>query len=110
MIGLKVVYRYLKRFLLFWRDFLIGDDWWGAGIVLVGLALTYLAARYHLTAFWIPLVFVIASLAQNLWRTRRRALRAARRATGGVARQSDREAEAGGRGGGSGGPPPAGRP
>jgi hypothetical protein len=77
MIVLRAIYHYLGRFLLFWRDFLIGDDWWGAGIVLLGLGFTYLALHFGVTAFWIPMLFVTVSLAQNLLRARRRAAHAA---------------------------------
>jgi hypothetical protein len=73
MNALRAFYLYLKAFLLFWRDFLIGDDWWGAGIALAGLGFTYLAVYYGITAFWIPVLFVTVSLAQNLWRMKRRA-------------------------------------
>ena len=65
---LRAFYHYLKAFLLFWRDFLIGDDWWGAGIALAGLGFTYLTVHYGVSAFWIPVLFVTISLAQNLWR------------------------------------------
>lgn len=75
MRALRAIYHYLGRFLLFWRDFLIGDDWWGAGIVVAGLGLTYVAVRLHIAAFWIPVLFVLASLGQNLWRARRKAAR-----------------------------------
>ncbi len=75
---LRAIYRYLRRFLLFWRDFLIGDDWWGAGIVLGGLGFTYLAIHYKFPAYWIPVLSVLVSLGQNLWRARRRSMQAAR--------------------------------
>jgi hypothetical protein len=73
MRALGAIYRYLKAFALFWKDFLIGDDWWGALIALAGLGFTYLAVQYGVPAWWIPVVFVTASLAQNLWRVKRRA-------------------------------------
>lgn len=75
MTVLAASYRSLRAFLLFWRDFLIGDDWWGAGLALLGLGFTYLASRYGVAPFWIPVVFVTGSLAQNLWRMKRRANR-----------------------------------
>ena len=75
MMFLALSYRYLKRFVVFWKEFLIGDDWWGAGSVLVGLGLTYLAVHENVAAWWVPIVFVIASLAQNLVRAHRRVAR-----------------------------------
>ena len=77
------IYRYLKRFLLFWRDFLIGDDWWGAGIALVGLGLTYLAVHYHVAAYWVLVLLVTISLVQSLWRMEARSRRESRKSAGG---------------------------
>ena len=82
MSGLRAVYGYLKRFVLFWRDFLIGDDWWGAGVALVGLGLTYVAVRVHVVAFWVPVLLVTVSLGQSLWRMEARSRRASRSGNG----------------------------
>jgi uncharacterized protein len=71
MMAFRTVLHYLGRFLLFWRDFLIGDDWWGAGIVLLGFGLTYLVVRRDAPAFWVLALFVAISLVQSLWRTKR---------------------------------------
>jgi uncharacterized membrane protein len=76
MMVLRTIYHYLGRFVVFWRDFLIGNDWWGAGIVLLGLGLAYLAVHFGVTAFWVPMLFVTVSLTQNLLRARRPAARA----------------------------------
>ena len=64
----------LRRFVAFWYDFIVGDDWTAAGGVLVGLALTALAARSSFDGLaWLllPIVTVVV-----LWLSLQRAARA----------------------------------
>jgi hypothetical protein len=41
---------YLKNFLLFWYDFIVGDDWMLAAGVVMALLLSAALARRHLNA------------------------------------------------------------
>ena len=61
--------RALKSFGAFWYDFVIGDDWQVAAIVLVALAVTALlvhAARVN--AWWLLALAAFAALAWSLRR------------------------------------------
>ena len=65
--------RYLQSFLLFWYDFIIGDDWViAAGVVLTLFVLAFLAGR-DLNAWWLMPVAVVGLLAASLWREIRHA-------------------------------------
>jgi hypothetical protein len=64
---------YVKRFLLFWYDFIIGDDWSIAAGVVAGLALTGLLARRGVDAWWQMPLAVTFLLAISLWREVRQA-------------------------------------
>ncbi|HEX4834318.1 MAG TPA: hypothetical protein VH478_24860 [Trebonia sp.] len=59
----------LRSFGLFWYDFLVGDDWRVAALVVAGLAATALVAHLARVAAWwlLPLV-AIAALAWTLHR------------------------------------------
>lgn len=59
---------YIKRFFVFIYDFLVGDDLWGAVIVLLGFAGTYFLAQANIVAFWLVPLAVLISLSENLWR------------------------------------------
>ena len=66
--------RYLKAFLLFWYDFIVGDDWVIAAGVVGALVGTAHLVRAGVDAWWALPVAVIALLAISLWRlTRARA-------------------------------------
>ena len=59
--------RWLRSFGAFWYDFVIGDDWRGAAVVVLALALT--ATLVHgagLNAWWLLPVCVIAALGWSL--------------------------------------------
>jgi hypothetical protein len=63
---------YLRNFLLFWFDFIVGDDWViAAGVVIALLAATQLSQR-GLSAWWLVPVAVAALLAVSIWREARR--------------------------------------
>ena len=70
---------WLRRFLAFWYDFVIGDDWRAAAAVVAALVLTFLVSRTGVTAWWILPVAVVLILPLTLWR----AARAARAKDGG---------------------------
>lgn len=64
--------RYLENFLLFWYDFIVGDDWVIAAGVVVALVVSALLARRDLNAWWLMPVAVVVTLAVSLWRETRR--------------------------------------
>ncbi|MFI0897451.1 hypothetical protein [Streptomyces sp. NPDC020983] len=68
--------KWLRSFVMFWYDFVVGDDWRVAAGVTVALGAT--AALVHgagVDAWWLPPVAVAVLLALSL----RRAVAAARR-------------------------------
>lgn len=58
---------YVKRFFDFIYNFLIGEDWIGSLIVLVGFALTYFVVQAGIVAYWVVLTSVLVSLTWSLW-------------------------------------------
>jgi hypothetical protein len=63
---------YLRNFLLFWFDFIVGDDWViAAGVVIALLAAAQLA-QHGFRAWWVMPVGVAALLAISIWREIRR--------------------------------------
>jgi hypothetical protein len=64
---------YVKRFLHFWYEFIVGDDWTIAVGVVGGLALTGALAQRGLDAWWLMPLAVIVLLAASLWREVRQA-------------------------------------
>jgi hypothetical protein len=60
--------RYVKAFIGFWYDFVIGEDWVIAVGVVGALALTALIADRGVSAWWVMPLAVIALLAGSLRR------------------------------------------
>ena len=59
----------LKAFGAFWYDFIVGDDWHVAALVVAGLALTaILTHAAQVNAWWLLPVFVVAALVWSLHR------------------------------------------
>ncbi|WP_138443136.1 hypothetical protein [Sinomonas susongensis] len=59
----------IKAFGLFWWDFLIGDDWLVAAVVVLGLAATYvLGQQPGIPAWWLMPVVVLVILPVSIWR------------------------------------------
>ena len=52
----------LRRFLLFWYDFVVGDDWRVAVAVVAGLVVTLVLASTGLPAWWVLPVAVVVAL------------------------------------------------
>jgi hypothetical protein len=59
---------FLKRFGLFWYDFVVGDDWTIAAAVVAALAVVGVLAHQHVTAWWILPLVVVAFLSVSLAR------------------------------------------
>ncbi len=64
--------RYLRAFLHFWYDFIIGDDWTVAAGVDVALVATAVLAHNGVPAWWLLPVAVVVLLAGSLARATRR--------------------------------------
>jgi len=64
---------YLKSFLLFWYDFVVGDDWMIAVGVVAALIIVALLVQQGIQAWWLMPLAVIAMLAASLWRVARTA-------------------------------------
>jgi len=60
--------RFLKRFGLFWWDFVVGDDWRVAAGVAVGLAVTAVLAHSGVNAWWLLPVVIALVLGASLRR------------------------------------------
>ena len=60
---------YLKNFLRFWYDFIVGDDWIIAAGVLIALALSALFAQRGVAAWWLLPLAVVGATARSLHRT-----------------------------------------
>jgi hypothetical protein len=59
----------IKAFGAFWYDFVIGDDWHVAAMVVAGLALTAICVHVAgVNAWWLLPVFAFAALAWSLHR------------------------------------------
>ena len=59
---------FIRNFFAFWKNFLIGDDWIAAIIVLAGFTATYFAVRAGIIAFWIMPVATLIALTYHLVR------------------------------------------
>ena len=59
----------LKAFGEFWYDFIVGDDWQVAVLVVAGLVLTAILARAaSVNAWWLLPLFAFAALGWSLHR------------------------------------------
>jgi hypothetical protein len=59
----------LKAFGEFWYDFIIGDDWHVAALIVIGLVLTeVLVHAAKVNAWWLLPVFALTALAWSLHR------------------------------------------
>ena len=60
---------FMRSFLRFWYDFIIGDDWRGAAVVAAALASTALLVHVaSVNAWWLLPIAVIAALGWSLRR------------------------------------------
>jgi uncharacterized membrane protein len=62
----------LKDFGAFWYDFVIGDDWRVAVVVVVALAATFGLSKTSVAAWWLMPVAVALILPITVWQARRR--------------------------------------
>jgi hypothetical protein len=62
----------LRAFGAFWYDFVVGDDWRVAVVVIAALAVTFGVSKSSVPAWWIMPVAVLLILPASLWRARKR--------------------------------------
>jgi hypothetical protein len=63
---------WLRGFLAFWYDFVVGDDWLVAVGVVAGLAVTYALSRAGVASWWLLPLLLVALVPVSLWRATRR--------------------------------------
>jgi hydrogenase/urease accessory protein HupE len=65
--------KYVRNFGRFWWDFVVGDDWLVALLVVIAIGITAAVAHSDVTAWWLMPVAVLLVL----WLSLRRAIRSA---------------------------------
>jgi len=69
---MNTVAKRLKDFGAFWYDFVVGDDWRVAVVVLLALLATFGLSKTSVAAWWLMPVAVAVILPVSLWRARKR--------------------------------------
>ena len=67
--------RYVEGFFRFWYDFIVGDEWIIAVVVVLAVAATAVATRVGWNAWPLPPLAVAVTLAATAWRSVRRTAR-----------------------------------
>ena len=67
--------RSLKRFGLFWVDFIVGDDWTLAVVVVIALTATWALSRAGFPGWVAMVVIILGALVTSVGRARRAAAR-----------------------------------
>jgi len=70
-----IVVRWIRAFVLFWVDFIVGDDWTVAAAVAAALLVTWGLHRAGIDAWWLLPIVAVAATAVSI----RRAARPSRR-------------------------------
>jgi uncharacterized membrane protein len=69
---MNTVAKRLKDFGAFWYDFVVGDDWRVAVVVLLALLATFGLSKTSVAAWWLMPAAVAVILPVSLWRARKR--------------------------------------
>ncbi|HWG22635.1 hypothetical protein [Actinospica sp.] len=69
---MDTVAKRLKDFGAFWYDFVVGDDWRVAVVVLLALLATFGLSKTSVAAWWLMPAAVAVILPVSLWRARKR--------------------------------------
>jgi len=70
-----ILWRWIRGFVLFWVDYVVGDDWTVAAVIGAALLATWGLVQVGISAWWLLPLAVVAAAAQSL----RRAVRGERR-------------------------------
>jgi hypothetical protein len=70
-----ILWRWIRAFVLFWIDYVVGDDWTVAAVIGVALLATWGLVQEGISAWWLLPPAVVTAAAQSL----RRAVRGGRR-------------------------------
>jgi hypothetical protein len=62
----------LRAFGAFWYDFIVGDDWRIAVVVIAALAVTFGVSKTSIPAWWVLPAAIAVALPWSLLRARRR--------------------------------------
>ena len=63
--------RYVIGFFTFWYDFIVGDDWTIAAVVVITLAIIHQLAARGMAVSWLLPAAVLVFLGVSLWRASR---------------------------------------
>ncbi len=69
---MNAVVRGIRAFVMFWVDFIIGDDWTVAAAVALALLGTWGLTRIGITAWWLLPLCVLAVTSVSIRRTANR--------------------------------------
>jgi hypothetical protein len=61
-----ILWRWIRAFVAFWIDFLIGDDWTVAAAIAVALLATWGLVEAGVAAWWLLPVAVLAATTRSL--------------------------------------------
>jgi hypothetical protein len=61
-------WRWARAFLLFWVDYIVGDDWTVAAVIGLALPATWGLVRAGVPAWWLLPLAVLAATAASLYR------------------------------------------
>jgi hypothetical protein len=61
---------YIRAFLKFWYNFIVGDDWTIAASIAVAIAATFWLVRANIQAWWLLPAAAVLTLGISIWRTR----------------------------------------
>ena len=69
---MRTITQRLRAFGAFWYDFVVGDDWRVAAVVILALAATYGVSKTSVASWWIMPLAVALILPASLWRARKK--------------------------------------
>lgn len=61
-----IVWRWIRAFVGFWVDFVIGDDWTVAAVIALALLATWGLVAAGVAAWWLLPLAVVAATARSL--------------------------------------------